>query len=731
MHRNVNFGLWANILFKLQIAQILQILAQRTGSSYFNPFIWRWLCGLCLFCLILLAAPGGAVSAPAPQDDLPGVVRIFEIQGTGRATSFAKQRLNTMGLVTAVTATGFYVQDPTGDDNPQSSDGIFVYTRTRPDVRIGDCLLLQDVYVQEFYEKTELSELSKRSLQPGRFCLSRHVQPEPIALAQLALDPALIYERVEGMVVALPAFTGIVQGPTKRFEGDEAEISLIDERLFPYIDGQRIFHWQAENVTALMFMSSSLGAQFPNVRWGDRVRVEPVRGEQILAIVDYNFGKYQLLPLETPRFIYAGSVVEADKLTDRPAAPAAADEFTVCTFNGLGLGRGTAQYVERAEYEAQLHKRALAIATQLSGCTIIGMQEIGTPAVAEDLVNLLANEFQQAYRAVSIPGPMTANLEFPLTNTFLVRSERAQIVDAEQRQACSPTDYEVPAAPGICPDGQFALFNRPPLVLDVAVYGDWDEAYLLTVITNHWKSKGGDESVNSVRRMAQARHVAGLVQARLQVDPNAHIVVLGDLNDYYASEPVAILQRETQPALLHTYDFLPDLERYTYIFNGASQVLDHILISPAMLPHVAQVDPVHINADYPYPQQTDANSVHHSSDHDPVVLRLRPGGASWVSGEVRFAGVGVQLWDVAGALLAETTSDAAGQYRLWNLPVGRYTIRLTLPAHLQLAGNGADSLLEQSVELVPGLNTIYAPRLQHNAVQIGQTAAHLTGSLGQ
>ncbi|MCB0099873.1 MAG: hypothetical protein KDE46_29270, partial [Caldilineaceae bacterium] len=212
------------------------------------------------------------------------------------ATSFAKQRLNTMGLVTGVTATGFYLQDPTGDDNPQTSDGIFVYTRTRPALRMGDCLLLQDVYVQEFYEKTELSELSARSLQPGNFCGTGQVQPEPVPLPQLALDPALAYERVEGMVVALPPFTGVVQGPTKRFDGNEAEISLIDEELFPYIEGQRIFQWQAENTTALMFWSSSLGAQFPNIRWGDRIRVEPARGEQILAVVDYNFGKYQLLP---------------------------------------------------------------------------------------------------------------------------------------------------------------------------------------------------------------------------------------------------------------------------------------------------------------------------------------------------------------------------------------------------------------------------------------------------
>ncbi|MCB0138772.1 MAG: hypothetical protein KDE50_02570, partial [Caldilineaceae bacterium] len=162
-----------------------------------------------LVCLILLATPDGSFSSPARQNDLPDVVRIYDIQGEGLATSFAKQRLNTMGVVTGVTATGFYLQDPLGDDKPQTSDGIFVYTRTRPALRMGDCLLLQDVYVQEFYEKTELSELSSRSLQPGNFCGTGQVQPEPVPLPQLALDPALAYERVEGMVVALPPFTGV------------------------------------------------------------------------------------------------------------------------------------------------------------------------------------------------------------------------------------------------------------------------------------------------------------------------------------------------------------------------------------------------------------------------------------------------------------------------------------------------------------------------------------------
>ncbi len=104
------------------------------------------------------------------------------------------------------------------------------------------------------------------------------------------------------------------------------------------------------------------------------------------------------------------------------------------------------------------------------------------------------------------------------------------------------------------------------------------------MIVNHWKSKGGDEKVNAVRRAKQARFVAALVQAQSAKDAAAHVVVLGDLNDYYASVPIEILRTSVQPALVHPYAFLADLDRYTYIYSGASQVLDHILITPNMTP---------------------------------------------------------------------------------------------------------------------------------------------------
>jgi len=98
------------------------------------------------------------------------------------------------------------------------------------------------------------------------------------------------------------------------------------------------------------------------------------------------------------------------------------------------------------------------------------------------------------------------------------------------------------------------------------------------------------------------------------------VVVLGDLNDYYDSAPLRALTEGSIPGgrLLNAASALPPTGRYSYIFQGVSQLLDHILATPALAARQVRVDVLHINADYPPADPEDA-SPRHSSDHDPVV----------------------------------------------------------------------------------------------------------------
>jgi endonuclease/exonuclease/phosphatase family metal-dependent hydrolase len=395
------------------------------------------------------------------------------------------------------------------------------------------------------------------------------------------------------------------------------------------------------------------------------------------------------------------------------------DDFTICTYNLHGLGRGSEQYTVPQEYDQQLAKRARTIAESLQGCTIIGLQETGTPADAEGLAALLRNSFALDYAAVSLAGPNTASLEFPLTNSLLVRRERVQVLASRLPQSCSPQDYEAFVIPGDCPPGEYALFDRPPLVVELAVSGAWGEPFTITVIVNHWKSKGGDERINVVRRTAQARHVATLVQAMLDADPAAHVVVLGDLNDYYQSGPVEALRTGVEPPLLHLYDYLPAGDRYSYIYNGASQVLDHLLVTPGLAPYIALVDPVRINANYSAGAADQVANLARSSDHDPVALLIRPQGAVILAGNLDYPEVSVQLTDKDRKKLLTTTTDAQGEFRFWDLPAGDYHLTMFAPNYL--APTSVQATFAQSTTLTAGYHIWHAPKLTQQTTTVGLT----------
>jgi len=673
-----------------------------------------------LFATLIVVLGSGTSTASArllAAAQAAELVPIYAIQGDGLASSRAKTWVDSQGIVTGVTATGFYLQDPVGDGNPATSDGIFVYTRTRPPVQAGQCLRVESGYIDEFYEKTELSRA--KALTPQNDCATTLIEPVVIPAARLGVAPSDLFERYEGMLVLVEDLVGSVQGPTKRFEGGDMEIAIIAPAILPYLAGGRVFQTDADAMAALTYLSGAMGASLPDVAWGDRVLVGTQNGavRQAIAILDYNFGKYQLI-LQPDQSISA----EPKGIAPERGLASTSADFTLCAFNLLGLGRGSAQFPDLHDYQAQVRKRALAISESLQGCTIIALQETGQPEDAQNLAIELRDVFGLDYTATSMVGPQSSNPEFPLTNSVLTRNDRVQVVASKVSQTCSTQDYAVADSNHSCPAGEFALFDRLPLVVDLAVRGDWAEPYALRIINNHLKSKGGDELVNVVRREQQARHVATLVQEQLASDPAAHVVVLGDLNDYYNSVPIEALRTSTQPAMFHTYDLLPPLERFTYIFNGASQVLDHVLVTPAMAPTLAEVDVVHIDAHFPALVTVNTTNVHHASDHDPVQIRIRPAGVGTLGGNLRFAGFQVQLFDLQQQLVAAAKTDALGDFRVWNLLPGLYWLRITGPAHLLAEA-------ELQISVTAGYNQVPELATQHRTVDIAASTALLSAAL--
>jgi len=148
------------------------------------------------------------------------------------------------------------------------------------------------------------------------------------------------------------------------------------------------------------------------------------------------------------------------------------------------------------------------------------------------------------------------------------------------------------------------------------------------VIANHFNSKGGDGNADGryqyptrsseVQRQQQAALVHTFVLHLLQRNPLAQAVVLGDLNDYQFSPALKVLETSRAdgralPILIDLIQTLPADQRYTYIYQGISQVLDHILLTPGTyLRGRVDYQVIHINAEF----------ADQTSDHDPQVVRL-------------------------------------------------------------------------------------------------------------
>jgi hypothetical protein len=496
------------------------------------------------------------------------------------------------------------------------------------------------------------------------------------------------------MVVQLDAVTGTVQGPTKRFAGGEEELALLPNQWQRMLGPVHLFHDQPE-IAALIYLSNRLGATLPNARWGDQVEV----GESgLVGVLDYNFGKYQLLPL--PNQSLSAIAREAKPL----ALPAArSDEYGLCSFNVHGFGRGEEQFPNAADYDAALRQRAGVIASELTGCTVIALQETGTWDDAQAIASVLETDYGLAYDAIAVEGAASRDAEFPLTNSLLVDRARVTVELVDAVEGCTAQDYGL-VVPGLCPAGQYPVFDRPPLMAQLIVAGPWQSsganASTLWVINNHWKSKSGDENDNARLRLAQATVVAERVQAILSTDPAAQIVVMGDLNDFYGDPAVAMLQQST--GLFHPYEWLPSLDRYTYIFNGAAQVLDHVLVTSNLMPQLALVQILHLHADA---ATGDTPLVH--SDHDPVVVRVRPSGAATIKGRLKWGEIAIVAEDDKGASLAQTVTNAHGEYRLWGLPVEPVTLRFDAPSWIIL------DELEQTIDAPAGLLMSAGPQARH------------------
>jgi len=287
-----------------------------------------------------------------------------------------------------------------------------------------------------------------------------------------------------------------------------------------------------------------------------------------------------------------------------------------------------------AALETKLSKLALAVRLELRLPDILVAEEIENTAILQevgDRVNAVAGT---DYRAVSFETSDVRGIEVG----FLWDANRVELLDAFQL-----SDAVVP--------GVSAAFGptsespgREPLVGFFNVTGSMQDEPLV-IVGNHFKSKSGDEAlygvstlngdppnrVTEAQRKLQARVVRDYVNQLLDADPHALVMATGDLNDFQFPEPgegvdhpLAILEGgPVEVPLTNLVNLEHEADRFSFVFDGNSQVLDHMLVSPALLDLKSGQDFLHFNAGYPAAYSGDATTPLQVADHDPFEGRFK------------------------------------------------------------------------------------------------------------
>lgn len=292
----------------------------------------------------------------------------------------------------------------------------------------------------------------------------------------------------------------------------------------------------------------------------------------------------------------------------RPVPVAASDEFTVATqnlqrfFDDERGGRG--DIVSPEEYRKKLGQLAAQVHQVLRSPDVLAVQEAENIRVLEDLAAAIKADGGPAYKALLLEGNDYGGIDVG----FLLRAD-IKVLHVEALLKQRRLD-------------RAALFDRPPLRLQLKLAS----GQALDVINVHLKSLRGsdDEAVakkTARKRLRQAEALGEWLTAELAMRPQTALVLLGDLN---ATPEVAggvdVLGMLQASGLQDVDERLPAGERYSYIHDCRAQALDHVMVSPALLPAVSRVAVSRGNAGVH--RKANAHEALRSSDHDGLVLYL-------------------------------------------------------------------------------------------------------------
>ncbi|WP_338781661.1 DUF6359 domain-containing protein [Metabacillus sp. FJAT-52054] len=559
-------------------------------------------------------------------------VRIHDIQSESHTSPFNGQTVaDVEGIVTHVAdSSNFYMQDLKPDDNKNTSEGILVYKKSHG-LKAGDVVKASGQvkeWVLEGYSEKLQTDLAVTEINASAITKvsSGSALPEPVVIGKDRVAPAEVidndqfaafdpdedgidfYESLEGMRVA-------VENPKVVAPQNYGELVVVPGNV------------------KTNTKSGGLRAEKTDFN-PERLHID-INDESFLAktgdyfegtingVMSYGFSNYKMLSpsSDLPKFISGKTERETTSIKSKK------DELTVASYN--------VENFSPADSDEKVTKLAQAIVKNLKNPDIVGLTEMQDNDGPADTGTTAADEsFKMLIDKIkALGGPEYAFTDIapedkkdggqPGGNIrvgFLYNKKRVTLAPGTKGTATQAVGYEkgkLTLNPGrINPMNKAFESSRKPLAAQFKFGGE-----NVIVIANHFNSKGGDEPLFGknqpplLKSEAQRHQIAGIVNSFVKdikkKDPQASVIALGDFNDFEFSKTFEILKGSE---LSNMVEKIKPEERYSYTYQGNSQVLDHILVSKH-LAATTKADIVHINSSFMEQQGR-------ASDHDPLLIQV-------------------------------------------------------------------------------------------------------------
>ncbi len=574
-------------------------------------------------------------------------ISIHAIQGAGHSSPYEGMAVTKIaGIVTAKDGNNaFYMQEVNPDDNPATSEGIYVYKSGGAGVSVGDKVEV-DGQVKEYREGgySDAKDLLTTQITASSITVasSGNTLPEAIVIGEDRTPPTEIveddemktfdpktdgldfYESLEGMLIEIPDAT--VTGPVK-YDELPVYVNASEDQLFTRANGLLL---TADDPNPERLLIDVDGIDI-DVTTGDRL------DGSVTGNVSYDYSNFKIRSTGTFPTVIDGNTER--EVTTIESAPG---DLTIASYNIENYYPGVG--------EEKTGKIAESIVKNMKTPDIVGLIEVQDNNGPTDDGTTKANESYEAIiKAIEEAGGPTYKFAdiAPADKTdggqpggnirvgFIYNPDRVTFPEKKSGDATTSVGVDengLTLNPGrIDPTNEAFDDSRKALAAEFEFNGE-----KVVVVANHFNSKGGDGALfgadhpvvlgSEVQRIKQASVVNNFVNEVVTNMDGGNVVVLGDLNDFEFSKPIETLEGDV---LTNMINKLPTEQRYTYNYQGNAQVLDHILVSNNLAKRT-MIDSININSDF---SEADGRA----SDHDPVLAKIQmENSVDRTSGETRY-----------------------------------------------------------------------------------------------